>query len=173
MKMVYKAAKSRRFEMTTICLQDAVVMFVFVFCPSMIVLCCVVVWCVFVCVVTVKPFTLIQRNYPFILWLVKCNFFFLRDKIDVILPRTIYCCQHNLTLLRELCCNWSVDRATYNSLRLAQSCYVGFTAIGLILPRTLYSYQLDLWTRIHATHKWRPLGIVWVEMFRFKLFFWF
>ena len=146
MKMVYKAAKSRRFEMTTICLQDAVVMFVFVFCPSMIVLCCVVVWCVFVCVVTVKPFTLIQRNYPFILWLVKCNFFFLRDKIDVILPRTVYCCQHNL--------------ATWALLQLVRrSCHVQLAAIGPILLRRFYcnwpdpaTYTLLLPTRSLNTY---------------------
>ena len=131
----YKAAKSRRFEMTTI--------FVFVFVRLW--LCCVVSWCgVFSCVLW--PFTLVQRNYPFILWLVKCNFFFLRDKIDVILPRTIYCCQHNL--------------ATWALLQLVRrSCHVQLAAIGPILLRRFYcnwpdpaTYTLLLPTRSLNTY---------------------
>ena len=91
-----------------------------------------------------KPFRLVQGNYPFILWLVNCNFtvkaitYFLRDK-----DRLARCCHVQFTaanriLLRRLYCH-SPNLATYNLLRSAWSCHVQFTATNPILNTYIFT----------------------------------
>ena len=98
-----------------------------------------------------KPFRLVQGNYPFILWLVNCNFtvkaitYFSRDK-----DRLARCCHGQFTaanriLLRRLYCH-SPNLATYNLLRSAWFCHVQFTAANRILLRRLYCHSPNLAT---------------------------